>query len=138
LLTFTSTSIGTVDGVFGVGFDVFMNDPNFFPSPTNGSPGPLYTAFITFGDGTTLNQLLSPLVLNDPPYFFGVTAPERIASIHIANSNTPTQLGGFALDNLSIGAPLPPNTVPEPSSFILLLAGALPCLVIVIRRLRIA
>ena len=46
ILDFRHTSVGTSKGVYGVGFD-FVN---------NGSPQ--YTAFITFGDNSSVNRLL--------------------------------------------------------------------------------
>src|SRR5688572_4866464 len=60
-LTFTSTSVGTSVGVFGVGFD-FGNSSALTP----------YHAFFSFGDGSTQDYLL-PIIGtpgNNPPGFF--------------------------------------------------------------------
>lgn len=98
LLDFTSTSVGDANGVFGVGLDVVGNSG--------------YFAFITFGDNSTNNILISGT-------FFGLTASEEIKSIAFGLSNGGTTIdGSFQIDNLTIGAAN--NTVPEPSSLALL------------------
>src|SRR5262245_31844743 len=49
ILDFRHTSVGTSKGVYGVGFDFVNDGPPF---------GPQYTAFITFGDKSSVNELL--------------------------------------------------------------------------------
>lgn len=88
-LTFTSTSVGTAQGVHGVGFKVQIHD-QIVP----------YYAYITYADNTTQNVALPPA-----GNFWGVTAPERITSIHLGLSNAgTTQNGSFAIDDLIIGS----------------------------------
>ena len=103
-LTFTSTSVGTASGVFGVGMDIISNSPSTSP----------YTAFVTFGDNSTQDFLLP-----GDGTFWGITDSTLIKSIHIALSNNGTQGGYFVIDNLTIGA----SAVPEPASGVLVLAG---------------
>ena len=99
-LGFTTTSIGTANGVFGVGFE-FANFPPLME--------PLYTAFVTFGDTSSINFDL-PLIPNDLG-FFGITSDLAINSIHFGlPDGGPTQAGDFAIDNL---------TVPEPDAWLL-------------------
>jgi len=109
-LDFTHTSIGSSKGVYGIAFD-FENLGN-----------PPYTAFITFGDGSTLNE---PLPVKAGPVsigFLGVTSNSLISSIALGlPSGAPTQLGFFAEDNLTIAAL--PAVVPEPRSITLLGTG---------------
>jgi hypothetical protein len=102
-LDFTHTSIGGSEGVYGVGFD-FVNLGN-----------PAYTAFITFGDGSTLNERISVQL---QPGFFGVTSDSLISFMALVLPNGgPTQSGFFAEDNLTIANPL--AAVPEPNSIAL-------------------
>jgi hypothetical protein len=103
-LDFTHTTIAGAQGVFGVGFDYFN-----IGSPT-------YDAFITFGDGSTLDV---PLLQTSSSDFFGVTSSSLISSIAIGlpNGGTTTN-GSFGETNLTIADP--PAGVPEPSSFVLL------------------
>lgn len=104
-LDFTSTSVGTSDGVFGVGFD-FFNLGN-----------PINTAFVTFGDGSTENYTLS----NTLNSFFGISSDLLITSMHLGllNGGT-TTAGSFALDNLTIGSI---SAVPLPAALPLYGAG---------------
>ena len=94
-LSFQTTSVsqgGT--GVYGVGLEIVNND-SVVPLP--------YYAFITYGDGTTDNIAL-PVVPYPGTVFWGVTAPELIASIHFGLSGGgSTQSGSFVIDNLTIG-----------------------------------
>src|SRR6476659_3821144 len=50
ILDFRHTSVGTSKGVYGVGFDFVNNGPPLY--------SPQYTAFITFGDKSSVNELL--------------------------------------------------------------------------------
>jgi hypothetical protein len=112
LLTFTSTSVGTSSGVYGAGF-------NFF----NGSSTVPYYAFITFGDGSTMNVALP--VSATLTAFFGITSDLAITSMHLGLSggnSTTDNLGSFGIDNLTIGA-APAAAVPEPASLGLLALG---------------
>jgi hypothetical protein len=87
-------------GVGGVGLDITANSASL-----------PYYAFITFGDGTTAD-----VALPSGSSFFGVTAPELVASIHFGLSGgATTTSGSFVIDNLTIGqadapAPAPPAT----------------------------
>lgn len=112
LLSFTSTSVGDATGVFGVGFDI-LEATNFH-------------AFVVFGDNTTLDVALASLA----PGFWGITADERIRSIHVGLANgAPTSSGAFdgiSIDNLTIGRQgetVDPAPVPEPAGIALLGAG---------------
>lgn len=109
LLSFTSTSVGDATGVFGVGFDI-LEATNFH-------------AYVVFGDNTTLDVALASLA----PGFWGITADERIRSIHLGLANgAPTPSGAFdgvSIDNLTIGRQVDPAPVPEPASIALLGAG---------------
>ena len=94
ILDFRHTSVGTSKGVYGVGFD-FVNE---------GSPQ--YTAFITFGDKSSVNELLpiQPSIGPAQPGFFGVTSDSLISSIALGlPDGGTTQFGFFAVDNLTIG-----------------------------------
>jgi hypothetical protein len=107
ILDFRHTSVGTSKGVYGVGFDFVNDGPPF---------GPQYTAFITFGDKSSVNELL-PIVPSFPfppqPGFFGVTSDSLISSIALGlPDGGTTQFGFFAVDNLTIGTS--PSTVPDP------------------------
>ena len=116
LLDFTATSLGTAQGVYGVGMDILGND--------TGTP---YFAFITFGDDTTLNQALPAGVS-----YFGITDPLLIKSIHFGLSGGGSTTGGsFLIDNLTIAAAA---QIPEPAS-VMLLGSALAALAI-LRRMR--
>lgn len=86
LLSFQTTSIGSMDGVNGVGFDIDSHSNTYY-------------AFITFADGTTDN-----IALPSAGNFWGVSAPERIESIHVGLSMGGTTTGGsISIDNLHIG-----------------------------------
>jgi hypothetical protein len=106
ILDFRHTSVGTSKGVYGVGFDFVNDGPPF---------GPQYTAFITFGDKSSVNELL-PIQSSIVPMqssFFGVTSDSLISSIALGlPDGGTTQFGFFAEDNLTIGTS--PSTVPDP------------------------
>ena len=106
----TTVSSGGL-GVYGVGFD-FSND-RFFP----------YSAYITFGDGTTTNLQLA-FASSSNRAFFAVTSDKLVATMDIglANGGT-TQNGSFSQDNLTIGSAGSATVVPEPSTVVLLSAG---------------
>jgi hypothetical protein len=88
-LSFQTTSVGTADGVFGVGFDVVSN-----------STGLPYHAFVTFADGSTQD-----FALPSGSSFFGITSPTLIRSIHLGLAGgATTTSGSFVMDNLTIGA----------------------------------
>jgi hypothetical protein len=97
ILDFRHTSVGTSKGVYGVGFDFVNDGPPF---------GPQYTAFITFGDKSSVNELLpiQPSIQPAQPGFFGVTSDSLISSIALGlPDGGTTQFGFFAMDNLTIG-----------------------------------
>jgi hypothetical protein len=102
ILSFTTTSVGTPDGVFGVGFE-------FYNYNGLGSSEPLYDAFVTFGDGSQQNIPLPFAVLSFPfDTFFGITSDLSIKSIALGLPNgQATNLGSFGIDNLTIGKPVP-------------------------------
>lgn len=101
LMSFTSTSVGSANGVFGVGMDILSNSG--------------YFAYITFGDNSVANVALSN-------GFWGVTANEEIKSIHFGLSGGAATTGGyFQVDNLTIGSQ--GQQVPEPASLALLGIG---------------
>jgi hypothetical protein len=104
-LDFTHTSVDTSKGVYGVGFDFVNNGPPLF--------SPQYTAFITFGDKSSVNELL-PIELQPQTGFFGVTSDLLIASIALGlPDGGTTQSGFFAESNLTIGAATPlPTALP--------------------------
>lgn len=104
-LSFGTTSLGTSDGVYGVGLDVADNSTSL-----------PYTAFITYGDGSTENVALAP-----GASFFGVTADQLIASIHFGlPDGGATQNGSFVIDNLTIG-----SAIPAPAALAMLGLGGL-------------
>ena len=95
ILDFTTTSVGTSAGVFGVGV-YFAN-----------SQAPLYSAFITFGDDSTTDIPL-PLepccFIGGLTAFFGISSDLAIKSIHFGLGGTATNMGAFAIDDLTIGS----------------------------------
>ena len=108
-LDFTAPSLGG-SGVHAVGFDYANN----IPMP--------YVALITFADGSSQNVMLHASafqILSPPPDFFGLTSSVKITGIHIGLADGgATSSNLFAIDNLSVAAP-----VPEPGSFPLLGVG---------------
>lgn len=96
ILSFTTTSVGTQDGVFGVGFEFFNRGV------------PLYNAFVTFGNGSPQNIPL-PSAHFPPQYtFFGITSDLSVKSIAFGLPNgQATKEGFFGIDNLTIGKPVP-------------------------------
>lgn len=106
-LGFTTTSVGSTDGVFGVGFNYRNNviDP--------------YLAFVTFGDNTTENYAL--LANNDLTTYFGLTSNLLVKSVHFGlTGGGDTYDGNFQIDNLTIGSI---STIPLPSALPLYGAG---------------
>jgi len=112
LLDFTATSVGSAAGVFGVGFDIFG------PENVYGT-----TAFVTFGDGSTMNYLLPDVDSTDGLVFWGITSALQISSIHFGlpdgGTNTNESVQRMALANLTIGSAAT-ITVPEPATTSLL------------------
>jgi hypothetical protein len=107
VLSFTTTSVGTTDGIFGVGFE-FSNGVFGVPSV------PLYDAFVTFGDGSKQNIAL-PFAVFIPPLntFFGITSSLSVKSIAIGLPNGQATIQGvFSLDNLTIGSQPVPGPLP--------------------------
>lgn len=102
ILSFTTTSVGTSDGVFGVGFE-------FYNASLGSSPDLLYNAFITFGDNNQQNIPLQFAVLFFPfNTFFGITSERSIKTIAFGLPNGQiTNQGSFGIDNLTIGKPVP-------------------------------
>jgi hypothetical protein len=103
LLDFTATSLGTANGVYGMGLDIRGNAAQL-----------PYYAFVTFGDNSTLD-----LALPDGASYFGITDALLIKSIHFGLSGGGTTTSGsFSIDNLTIASG--GAQIPEPASFILL------------------
>jgi hypothetical protein len=100
-LGFTQTSVGSSNGVFGVGFDVVIASPNEY-------------AFVTYGDGSTTtirNYLLTTGT------YFGITSTLGIKTIDVGLIDGGTTTSNFAeIKNLTIGGP----PVPEPAGWLLL------------------
>ncbi len=118
LLDFTESNFVTGQGVYGAGFDFLNGKPLFSPSTE------FYSAFITYGDGSTENFALDTTSGFNFD-FFGITSDLKIASIHLGKDNgvsTTSQNGYFALDNLTIGSDIAIN-VPLPSSLALMGLG---------------
>ena len=108
-LGFTTTSLGSASGIFGVGFD-FWN---------TGSPQ--YHAFVTFGDDTTSDYVL-PIIGNEgnPAGFWGITSDSLIKTIHLGLASGGTTISGhLGIDNLTTGS----SVVPEPTTLALLALG---------------
>lgn len=114
LLDFTSTStFGPSDGVYGVGLDVFGDEM---------VAG--ITAFVTFGDGSTMNYAIPDAAQGQFP-FWGITDDALIASIHFGGRDGATSaVLRMALDNLTIGSMGDMPAVPIPAA-IWLFASAL-------------
>jgi hypothetical protein len=115
LLDFTSTSVGTTAGVYGVGFD-FVNSTSL-----------PYIAYIIYGDGSSENLALSAnYAPTDSAFtftFLGITSDLLISSIHFGLSDGGATGGGyFGIDNLTIGS-ITTATVPEPGTLALLGLG---------------
>lgn len=111
-LLFSSTSVTSGNGVFGVGLDV-LNNSDLVP----------YTAFVTFGDNSTANYALAP-TSSAQPYFFGMISDLQIVSIDFGLPNGGvTQNGSFQVDNLTIGTTDKVGAVPEPSTWAMLVLG---------------
>jgi len=106
-LDFTSTSVSTATGVFGVGFDLLASSG--------------VSAFVTFGDGSTADYDLPFASASGPRAYFGLTSDLGIRTIHVAVHDQPATSGVFvAIDNLRIGAAAP---VPEPSVWTMMILG---------------
>ena len=108
LLDFTATSIGTANGVFGVGLDVLIEE-----ELVGGT-----TAFVTYGDGATENFVIPGLPDVTTDQFWGITDTRLISSIAFGLPNG----GGsgstrMAHDNLTIGTRV--QALPEPSAILL-------------------
>lgn len=118
ILSFTQTTFGNSNGVFGVGFDVVDVNQG-------------YVATVFLGNGTEEQFTLPP-----PGSFFGITDPALINHIcfGLANCGTTTSQS-FALDNLTIGSSSQ-GTTPEPSTLITLGSGLLACAGFIRRKVR--
>ncbi len=115
-LDFTTTSLGSASGIFGVGLDLFevKTNDNY--------------AFVTFGNSATQNYLLPTQVYDSTSStFWGITSSDEISSIHFglinggAFTNADSNSQRIFVDNLTIGNQA--TTVPEPTSIALLGLG---------------
>lgn len=111
LLTFTQTSVGNANGVFGAGVDIDSNAGDTF-----------YVATVTFGDNSSVDFALPQGGSQASPIgFWGITSTLEIKSIHFGTANGGATGGGlFDIDNLTIG-----SQVPEPGSLALMSAALL-------------
>ena len=108
LLDLTATSIGTANGVFGVGLDVLIEEELVAGT----------TAFVTYGDGTTENFVIPGLPDVTTDQFWGITDPRLITSIAFGlPSGVPSGTTRMAQDNLTIGTQA--VVLPEPSAILL-------------------
>jgi len=111
-ISFTTTSVGSTSGVFGVGLD-YTNSDNL-----------PFIAHVTFGDNSSQDYNLSSVntwAFPNIDFFFGITSDTLIKSIHFGTSGGgATSQGYFYIDNLTIGDK---GTVPEPSILALMSAG---------------
>ena len=118
-LDFTSTSIGTANGVFGVGLDVLIEEEEVFGT----------TAFVTYGDGTTENFAIPGEPTFTTDQFWGITDSRLISSIAfglpdgVTTGSLPLRFRNpylyMAHDNLTIGMPAQVQVLPEPSAVLL-------------------
>ena len=107
LLDFTqTTTFGSGNPVYGVGFDVFFYGANI----SN------VWAFVTFGDDTTENYLLPEANPNVSP-FWGLTDSLLIKSIHLGGIDGVSSTQEMALDNLTIGSMRDMSVIPVPAAF---------------------
>lgn len=105
LLDFTQTSVGNALGVFGVAFDLLV--------------GTDYFAHVVFGDNSQQDFSLGSVGNG----FWGVTSDKQIKTIHFGlQGGGTTQNGYITIDNLTIGSQVKPESVPEPTSTLGLLA----------------
>lgn len=109
LLDFTQTSVGSTFGVFGAAFDITV--------------GTNYFAHVVFSDNSQQDFSLASVGTG----FWGITSDQKIKSIHLGLlGGGTTQDGYITIDNLTIGSNVNPESVPEPSSVLGVLAlGAL-------------
>ncbi len=106
-LDFTSTSVSTETGVFGVGFDLLVSHG--------------LSAFVSFGDGSTADFALPVVSGIGPRGYFGLSSDLGIRTIHVAVHDQPTINDVFVgIDNLRIGAAA---AVPEPAAWALMISG---------------
>ncbi len=123
LLSFDHTTLlNSSNGVFGVGMEITVNDGV-----------PLYDAFVTFGDGSTANFTLPT---GDPAGFWGITSTLDVSSIAFGLADGGATVAGlFSITDLTIGS-AEESPVPEPKSFLGLVAALLAMFVFNQRRLR--
>lgn len=111
-LNFQSTSVGSADGVYGVGFDFLEMGAN---------PDERFWASVTSGDGAsvTTTNIQFPNV-SGLSGFFAMTSDTLIKSIHFGLEGGGTTTSGlFAIDNLTIGSStgsIGPSIVPVPAA----------------------
>jgi hypothetical protein len=107
-LSFLNTDVSTVAGVYGVGWNLGFTT---------------YTAFVTFGDGSTQDYALYPYSNSG---FFGITSDLGVRSIHVAYSDARTTGGAIQIDNLTVAAATTTGgagVVPEPTTWALMILG---------------
>ncbi|HEX3885932.1 MAG TPA: PEPxxWA-CTERM sorting domain-containing protein [Phenylobacterium sp.] len=104
-LDFSNTSYSTGGGVYGVGFDLVINET--------------YNAQVTFTNGSTALFTLPLSQSFGSEAFWGVTSDLGITSIYLGDSGQATTDGNTGIDNLEIGA----GPIPEPATWAMMLLG---------------
>lgn len=104
-LIFTHTSVGDSSGVYGVGFDLYSSVGT--------------RAMVTLGDGSisSVDLPTQPYTTGAQSTFFGITSNQHIATISFVDAYPHT--GGFVIDNLTIGSPIPEPSILSLSSLCL-------------------
>lgn len=115
-LSFTSTSLTNVDGIYGIGIDITENGGAIFPYR--------YSALVTFADSSTASVGLPYVAARYPAIpsheFWGITSIKNIRSIDfISYSSSGPDRTFLIIDNLTIMA----APVPEQSTLLLICLG---------------
>jgi len=117
-ISFTSPAFNGA-GTNAVGF-YYANWPDYLSEPLS-PPWTPYFAVVKFADSTTATySLVTTDSFDFAFWYFGITSEIPITSIHLGLADgSPTVLGGFQMDDLSVAV------VPEPSPRLMLLLGLL-------------
>jgi hypothetical protein len=117
-LSFTTTSVGSSSGVYGVGVNIsdsydMISYQYPFPEGTTGQ-----TIYVEFGDGTLANYITAPTVWGGtterelPEIYWGITSDKLIKSIRVEMYDGYQSSGIFVINELTIGA----SVVPIPAA----------------------